>query len=175
MTGKEGRLSSDLADVEGGRSQSREALVRGFLLTFPVALAGGLIGAFLFWIVTALPGASRPFSHDGDLFALGLLLLFAIPTSIMTWPGLILLGFPLSWPLRHLVVRHPLPAAVALVLIGGGASTWLFNFLDRDVAFPDPGTNAYIGFSYAGATAIAWVAALHRFRRRLLIETDLHG
>jgi len=175
MTHKGGRLSSDSENIVGGRSQSREALARGLLLTFPVAFAGGLIGAFLFWIVTAIPGTSRPFSHDGDLFALGFLLLFAIPISIMTWPGLIVLGFPLSWPLRHLVVRQPLPAAVALVLIGGTVSTLLFNFLDRDVAFPDPGTNACIGFSYAGATAIAWVAALHRFRRWLLIETDLHG
>jgi hypothetical protein len=92
-------------------------------------------------------------------------LLVALTGFVIAFPGLLLIGVPLTWPLRRQIAAHPLIAALVYGAIGAGAGRLLMMWLDRGSAFA--GHEDVPAGLFGAVTAIAWVWTLWKVRARL--------
>jgi hypothetical protein len=87
-------------------------------------------------------------------------------------PGLLLIGVPLTWPLRRQIAAHPLIAALVYGPVGAGAGRLIAIGLDRGAALP--GEADVPATIFGAVTALAWVWTLWK-ARGLLEDGDSHS
>ena len=135
-------------------------------LTVPAALAGSAISGLLYAVYEAGMHSYRGGGGAPELPVVLVFGLFAAFTGfVIALPGLLLIGVPLTWPLRRRIAAHPLPAAIVYGAIGAVAGRLIAMWMDRGTAFP--GRYDLAAALFGAVTAIAWVVALRKGRALL--------
>jgi hypothetical protein len=138
-------------------------------LTVPAALAASGISGLLYAFYDAGIHSSGDVGLADFLLVLVYALLVAFTGFVIALPGLLLIGLPLTWPLRRQIVAHPLIAALVYGPAGAGAGRLIAMWMDRGTAFP--GRYDLPATLFGAVTAIAWVWTLWK-ARALLDEGD---
>lgn len=131
----------------------------------PAALAASGISGLLYAFYDAGMHSSRGVG-PADLPTVILYGLFAALVGfIVALPALVLVGLPLTWPLRRRIAAYPLIAAPVYGAIGAGAGRLIAMGMDRGTAFP--GRYDLPAMLFGAVTAIVWVGAIrwHVHRR----------
>jgi hypothetical protein len=96
------------------------------------------------------------------VLVLGDALLVAMTGFLIALPGLLLIGVPLTWPLRRPIAAHPLIAALIYGPVGAGAGRLIAIWLDGGAALP--GRAEVPATIFGAVTALAWVVTLRKAR-----------
>jgi hypothetical protein len=130
------------------------------------SLLGGLLYAFYEAVYRSSAGLSI---HTLPLF-LVFVLMAAASGLLLVFPSLLLVGIPLTWPVRRLIVAYPAASALLYAAIGAAAGRLIIMWLNRDVVFGDREIPPAMIF---GATAAAtWILTLWTSRGRLGDRSD---
>ena len=126
----------------------------------PAALAASGISGLLYAFYDAGLHSSGDVGLADFLMVLVYGLFFALVGFFFALPGLLIVGLPLTWPLRRQIADHPLIAAFAYGAIGAGAGRLIMMWLDRGTAFP--GRYDLPATLFGAVTAIVWVWTLRK-------------
>jgi len=131
----------------------------------PAALAASGISGLLYAFYDAGIHSSGDVGLADFLLVLAYALLAACTGFFIALPGLLLIGVPLTWPLRRQIAAHPLIAALIYGPVGAGAGRLIAIWLDRGAALP--GEADVPATIFGTVTALAWVWTLRKARRLL--------
>jgi hypothetical protein len=141
----------------------RETLL--IALTVPAALAASGVSALIYLVYDLGMNSSADIGLADLPLLFVYLVLVAFTGFFIALPSLLLVGLPLTWPLRRRIAAHPLIAAILYGAVGAGAARLIMTWLDRGSAFP--GRDDVPATLFGAVTAIAWVWTLWKARALL--------
>ncbi|MCW3849341.1 hypothetical protein OF829_19045 [Sphingomonas sp. LB-2] len=143
-------------------------VVLAILAQIARAIVAGLLGSALATPIAACLLFNDPFGRD----SIYLVVIYVISLAF-TLPCALLIGAPLTWPLRDRIAARPGLATLALGVTGalaGRATTLLLTWAGYMNGFLEVEGWASLLFGALTAIAFGWVIRLTR--RRPLVEND---
>src|SRR3954463_13264018 len=97
------------------------------------SLVASLSGGLLYALYEAIYRSSAGLSVDTLPLFLAFVPMAAVSGLLLVFPSLLLIGIPLTWPARRLIVSYPAAAALLYAAIGAAAGRLIILWLNRDV------------------------------------------